>query len=128
VSGKTVAVAARRGSVAPENTALRELGTGRFLKGHSGNPGGRPTVDVVRQLARDAGPAAIARLVRALKSKDERVGIAAAVALLDRGFGRPAQTITGPDGGPLELLGAFTAAARAAARKDVEDHGETEGV
>jgi hypothetical protein len=43
-------------------------------------------------LARPHAPAAIAALVDALKDPDR--AIAAAIALLDRGFGRPAQAIT----------------------------------
>ena len=86
---------------------MREVGTGRFLKGHSGNPSGRPTMDAIRELARKSGPAAIKRLERALKSKDDRVAITAAIALLDRGYGKPVQSIGSPDGdGPSALLAA----------------------
>jgi HEAT repeat protein len=58
--------------------------------GVSGNPGGRPKG--IEALAREHTPAAIAALVAALSEPRERV--AAAVALLDRGWGKPAQTVT----------------------------------
>lgn len=64
----------------------------RFKPGQSGNPGGRPKEEVhVRELARQHGPAAIQALVNALG--DPRTRVAAAAALLDRGYGRPAQTV-----------------------------------
>ena len=69
-----------------------------FVKGQSGNPGGRPKeVADVRALARQSGKDAIATLkaimddVQALPA----VRIAASVALLDRGYGRPEQSFTG---------------------------------
>jgi phage FluMu protein gp41 len=80
----------------------------RFQKGQSGNPGGRPKALVeVQELARSHAPDAIAALARIVKSKSSKVPpaavVAAATALLDRGFGKPPQAITGPNGGPLEI-------------------------
>jgi hypothetical protein len=61
-----------------------------FRPGQSGNPGGRPRQDVT-ELARAHTADAILALVEALKRPKEAVP--AAVALLDRGWGRPKQTI-----------------------------------
>ena len=65
-----------------------------FKKGQSGNPGGRPKVVAeIRQLARERGPEAIAALVKVMtKGKSEAARVAAATALLDRGWGRPKQS------------------------------------
>ena len=62
-----------------------------FKPGQSGNPGGRPKG--IEALAREHTPAALAALVDALRSPKERVP--AAVALLDRGWGKPTVTVEG---------------------------------
>jgi hypothetical protein len=78
----------------------------KFEKGQSGNPGGRPKalLDVI-ELARSHTPAAIAALVQisACGEKHPAAAVAASVALLDRGWGRPMQPNehTGADGAPL---------------------------
>jgi hypothetical protein len=65
-----------------------------FKKGQSGNPGGRVGVPAeVREMARQRSKEAIERLIHWMKSDDGRISVAAADALLDRGFGRPAQLI-----------------------------------
>ena len=47
----------------------------------------------IRQLARERGPEAIAALVKVMtKGKSEAARVAAANALLDRGWGRPKQS------------------------------------
>jgi hypothetical protein len=67
----------------------------KFRKGKSGNPGGRPKVlGQLQELARHHAPEVIAELARlALKAKSETARIAAGRELLDRGFGRPRQSV-----------------------------------
>jgi hypothetical protein len=79
----------------------------KFVKGQSGNPGGRPKIlDEVRDLARAHTDAAINVLVKNLKAKDARVRIAAATALLDRAWGKPTQAFSGDSGGmPIPVRG-----------------------
>ena len=67
---------------------------GQFRPGHSGNPGGRPKMpaalrDGMRSLADDA----MRVLEDALVSDDERVRLMAAAQILDRGYGKPNQTV-----------------------------------
>lgn len=92
---------------APENTCPEVPGRderGRFHPGRSGNPGGRPkAIADLRDMAREYSQAAIETLASALHAEDERVRVAAAVALLDRAWGKPAQAVAGPDGEPLPL-------------------------
>lgn len=80
----------------------------KFQKGQSGNPGGRPKGhDEVRELARQHTPAAIERLAFWLASDNAKASVSAASALLDRGWGRPAQAVTGPDGEALQIPGSI---------------------
>src|SRR4051794_39200595 len=66
----------------------------RFAKGQSGNPGGRPKVEgLVRELAQQQTTIALKTLVECLDDANGRVRVSAAVALLDRGWGRPAQSV-----------------------------------
>src|SRR5215469_2369212 len=70
---------------APDNRSP----SGQFLKGYSGNPGGRPKVEGdIRELAREHAPDAIRRLVQLMNSRNDRVAVAACGAILDRAYGR----------------------------------------
>jgi hypothetical protein len=67
-----------------------------FKKGASGNPGGRPRVlGDVQELARDNSTEAINTLkaVMADKAAPPAARVAAANSILDRGYGKPAQTV-----------------------------------
>lgn len=69
-----------------------------FEAGKSGNPGGRPKENAeVKRLAREHGIGAIQKIVALTASADERISLAACQALLDRGFGKPAQVHVGDD-------------------------------
>lgn len=69
-----------------------------FQPGQSGNPGGRPKENAeVKRLAQSHGRRAIEKLAALIDSEDEKTAVAACQALLDRGFGKPSQAITGGD-------------------------------
>jgi hypothetical protein len=70
---------------------------GPWPKGYSPNPSGRPKAALdVQALAREHTAAAIETLVQALK--DPRLKVQAAEALLNRGWGKPIQPVSGEDG------------------------------
>ena len=63
-----------------------------FPPGQSGNPAGRKAeIGPLKAKAREHTDAALDTLVKALRSKNERTRVAAAEAILDRGWGRPTQ-------------------------------------
>ena len=69
---------------------------GMFVKGSTGNPGGRPTAAIeVRELARAHGPECIDKLLEWMRHGDAQSSIAAAKILLDRGFGKAIQHVAG---------------------------------
>lgn len=73
-----------------------------WVKGQSGNPGGRPKGEKeVIDLAREASPRAIGRLIELVDSQDERVAIAAANSVLERGYGKPTQPLGNDPDNPL---------------------------
>lgn len=68
--------------------------TGRFQKGVSGNPGGRPVMpSEVREALEGASERAVRRLVELVDCGDPRVALMASNAILDRLYGKPAQTV-----------------------------------
>ena len=76
----------------------------------AGKPKGAKNKATVKQkatlqdLARKHTKEALATLLYVAKEgESEAARVSAANSLLDRGYGKPAQAITGKDGGPLEL-------------------------
>lgn len=66
----------------------------RFKPGVSGNPAGRPKKALqIAEKAQDHAEEALRAMIDLLKSADERVKLQAAQAILDRGLGKPKQTI-----------------------------------
>jgi len=65
-----------------------------WKKGESGNPGGRAKeVNQIRSLARDHAIGAMLKLVEIMDGNDHRLAVQAAIAILDRGLGKPAQSV-----------------------------------
>ena len=71
-------------------------GKGGFVKGQVANPGGRPKRHIgdLSREARRYAHLALRTLVKTCKSGMERNQLVAARELLDRGYGRPLQTLS----------------------------------
>ena len=85
---------------------MNTTGKGQFKKGNPG--GGRPKIpEEIRDAARAASPKAIEILIKIMTNDDTNDGdrIKAAVAILNRAYGTPAQSveISGKEGEPLAL-------------------------
>jgi len=74
-----------------------------FVKGKSGNPGGRVGVaPELRAAARTYSMEALETLVKWMRSDDARASVLAANSILDRAYGKPVQAVTG-DGADGEI-------------------------
>ena len=82
---------------------------GKFVKGQSGNPGGRPPDHMLRDAARAHTEQAIKTLVAVMTNKQAPAAsqVAAACALLDRGYGRPSQSFEIPGDTANAMLGSL---------------------
>jgi hypothetical protein len=79
--------------------------TPRWPKGVSGNPSGLPKgVVEMRRLARTHSNEAMERLVQIMRGKSSKLALLASMAILDRAWGKPPQTVTGEQGeGPARI-------------------------
>jgi len=76
---------------------------GRWKKGQSGNPNGRPAgYAEFKAKCREATDEALAALRTALTDPDSAV--AAARVLLEFGWGKPTQPLENADGSPLSIV------------------------
>jgi hypothetical protein len=89
---------------------LKKAAPGKpFQKGQSGNPGGRPKeIPEVRAKAREMTVEALETLAAIMRSPKAPppARVTAAVAILDRGWGKPTQPIDGDgEGGAIGVEG-----------------------
>lgn len=81
---------------------------GKFVKGQSGNPGGRKKEPrEVQDALKALCPAAVERIKKAISDPLDREGVKAAFGVLERVYGKPKQAveIAGEGGGPVQFKG-----------------------
>ena len=77
-----------------------------WAKGVSGNPGGRRKQDItILELCRKHSADAVKVMVSIMNDEDAppTARLGAAQAIIDRAYGKPAQAVTGEDGGPIRI-------------------------
>ena len=74
---------------------------GERLVGRARGTPNKATADI-RAAAQVFGKDAIEKLAALMNGKDEEIALKAANAILDRGYGKPAQTIAGDPENPLQ--------------------------
>jgi hypothetical protein len=99
-SASNAAIPQKRGRPASQMPRGR-----RFGEGQPTNAGGRPkAVVAVQELARTHTVECVERLAFWMRSNDPRASVVACVTLLERGWGKPIQQISGdPNGAPLNI-------------------------
>lgn len=81
--------------------------SGRFAKGRSGNPGGRPRIpDDVKEAAKALTSLAMKTLKEICEDSKAppSARVTAAEAILNRAWGKPVQAVTGEGGGPVQVV------------------------
>ena len=110
-SGKIWLSSVMAGNPNPKTDHLKKH---QFKPGQSGNPGGVPKQrkDIGDKALREADNA-LKRVVELLASTDEKIAMAAAREILDRGVGKPAQVHQGDEEQPIVVEHRITEAQKA---------------
>jgi hypothetical protein len=79
---------------ASQQVQVRRRANGTIAPGYSGNPGGREKAVDLAALCRVHGPRGVEVCAALMEDPDPRIRLGAVIALWDRGFGKPQQTVT----------------------------------
>jgi len=97
----------------------------KWVKGVSGNPGGRPKLEVsIRDLAQENSMEALETLVQVMRTGKPGERLVAANAILDRAYGRPTQSVemSGDRSTLVDLLVAMNKSHAVDGDKDDDPH------